>query len=44
MDANSALADPSLVDPLHGDFRVTSKSQQTVGGFVPFDLSTVGPR
>jgi len=44
MDLNSKMANPHLANPAQGDFAVTPKSDATLAGFKPFDLSTVGPR
>ena len=44
MDLHSKIADPHLANPAGGDFSLSAASQEALAGFVPFDLSTVGPR
>ena len=44
LDAGSIIADPKFVDPEKGDFRLKKGSPAIELGFVPFDLSEVGPR
>jgi hypothetical protein len=44
MDRHSKIADPHLTDPSRGDFRLSAASQEAFAGFVPFNLSSVGPR
>jgi hypothetical protein len=43
-DRYSVVADPLMVDPTHGDFTLAANSPALAIGFVPFDLSDVGPR
>jgi hypothetical protein len=43
-DTNSVMADPLFADPEHGDFTLSPNSPAIAAGFVPFDLSCVGPR
>ncbi|MDX1932924.1 MAG: right-handed parallel beta-helix repeat-containing protein [Capsulimonadales bacterium] len=42
-DAGSRIADPLFVAPEKGDFSLKPDSPALKMGFVPFDLSTVGP-
>jgi hypothetical protein len=44
MDEHSKIADPHFVDPAAGNYSLTADSKAALAGFVPFDLSTVGPR
>ena len=44
MDRHSVLADPLFVKPEKSDFRLQKKSPASKLGFVPLDLSSVGPR
>ena len=44
MDLHSKIADPHFANPAGGDFSLSAASQEALAGFVPFDLSTVGPR
>ncbi|MBN1673345.1 MAG: right-handed parallel beta-helix repeat-containing protein [Kiritimatiellae bacterium] len=44
MDAGSLIADPKFVNVSTRDFRLWKDSPALKTGFVPFDLSTVGPR
>lgn len=44
MDAHSRVANPGFRNPRGGDFRLKPNSPALKIGFVPFDLSTVGPR
>lgn len=43
-DQNGKIADPCFVDPENRDFRLRPDSPALALGFIPFDLSTVGPR
>lgn len=43
-DRHSLIADPLFVDADGGDFTLRADSPAFALGFVPFDLSTVGPR
>ena len=43
-DENSLVADPCFRDPASGDFALAPDSPAAQIGFVPFGLSTVGPR
>jgi hypothetical protein len=43
-DQHSLIADPLFKDPAGGDFNLDPNSPAFSLGFVPFDLSTVGPR
>jgi len=43
-DEGSRVADPCFVCPAEGDFRLKKTSPAFRLGFVPFDLSNVGPR
>ena len=43
-DLFSVVADPKFADPEHGDFTLAPDSPAFDIGFVPIDLSTVGPR
>ncbi|HUU60114.1 MAG TPA: right-handed parallel beta-helix repeat-containing protein [Phycisphaerae bacterium] len=43
-DAHSLIADPKFADPESGDFSLRKGSPAAKIGFIPFDLSTVGPR
>jgi len=44
MDAGSVIADPKFVNPRRGNFRFRKNAPYARIGFVPFDLSGVGPR
>ncbi|MGC8642798.1 MAG: hypothetical protein ACP5XB_23305 [Isosphaeraceae bacterium] len=44
MDKHSKIADPHFANPAGGDFQLSAASREALAGFVPFDLSTVGPR
>jgi len=43
-DAHSLVADPKFADPAQGDFTLAADSPALQLGFVPIDLSEVGPR
>jgi hypothetical protein len=43
-DRDSLIADPLFRDPANGDFALAPESPAERIGFVPFDLSSVGPR
>jgi hypothetical protein len=43
-DAHSVYADPLLVDPALGDFRLKPDAPALALGFRPIDLTQVGPR
>lgn len=43
-DIHSQVADPLFADPEHGDFTLAANSPALALGFVPIDMSTVGPR
>jgi hypothetical protein len=43
-DDDSRIADPKFTDPQRGDFTLAADSPALQTGFIPFDLSTVGPR
>jgi hypothetical protein len=43
-DLHSKIADPHLATAGPGDFELTAGSSTALAGFVPIDLSTVGPR
>ena len=44
LDTESVTADPGFADPENGDFTLPENSPALDIGFVPFDLSDVGPR
>jgi len=44
MDRHSRIADPGFVDAEHDDFHLRPGGDQGLTGFVPFDVSGVGPR
>lgn len=44
LDCGTILADPKFIDPHQHDFRLRPDSPALKLGFVPFDLSNVGPR
>jgi hypothetical protein len=44
MDQHSQIRDPGFVDPAKLDFRLKGGAEKELLGFVPFDISTVGPR
>ena len=44
MDEHSQIRDPAFVDPQHDDFRLKTGAEKDLLGFVPFDVSAVGPR
>ena len=44
MDRHSKIADPHLADPAAGNFHLSAATHDALAGFIPFDLSTVGPR
>jgi hypothetical protein len=44
MDHHSKIADPHLGNPAAGNYQLAAASKEALAGFVPFDLSTVGPR
>jgi len=44
LDRGSLIADPKFVNPGKRDFRLKKSSPALKLGFVPFDLSAVGPR
>jgi len=44
LDQHSQFADPSFVDPQHGDFTIKADATRPVSDFIPFDFKTVGPR
>jgi hypothetical protein len=44
LDQHSLIADPRFVDAQGGDFRFKRRAPYGKIGFIPFDLSTVGPR
>ena len=43
-DKHSIVADPKFKDPASNNFDLESDSPALTLGFVPIDLSTVGPR
>ena len=43
-DVHSIVADPRFADPVNGDFTLAADSPVLPLGFVPIDLSEVGPR
>jgi hypothetical protein len=43
-DMGSLIADPMLVDPEHGDFKLQKESPAVRIGFKSWDMSQVGPR
>jgi hypothetical protein len=44
LDKESVVADPQFEAPERGDFRLKPDSPALKLGFVPFDVSGVGPR
>lgn len=44
LDAHSVVADPGFVDAENGDFQLKPNSPALALGFVPIDMSDVGPR
>lgn len=44
MDEHGQIRDPGFVDPDHGDFHMKNRTERKLAGFVPFDVSTAGPR
>jgi hypothetical protein len=44
LDAHSVVADPGFVDAENGDFQLQPNSPALALGFVPIDMSDVGPR
>jgi hypothetical protein len=44
MDRHSKIGDPHFANPADGVFRLSAASQEALAGFIPFDLSSVGPR
>ena len=44
LDEGSVIADPKFADPKRRDFRLKKGSPALKLGFIPFDLSDVGPR
>ena len=43
-DVHSIIADPQFNDPTRNDFKLGERSPALKLGFIPFDLSKVGPR
>ena len=43
-DAHSRFADPQFADPKHGNFQIRAGVESLGSLFVPFDVSTAGPR
>lgn len=44
MDEHGQIRDPGFVDPDQADFHLKSGAERDLAGFVPFDVSTAGPR
>lgn len=44
MDEHGRIKDPGFADPGHGDFHLKEGTEKELAGFVPFDLSSFGPR
>lgn len=44
MDEHGQIHDPGFADPDHADFHLKSGAEKDLAGFVPFDVSTAGPR
>lgn len=44
MDEHGQIKDPGFTDPLHADFHLKEGAARDLGGFVPFDVSSAGPR
>jgi hypothetical protein len=44
MDPHGQIKDPGFADPEHGDFHLKDGAERELAGFVPFDISSVGPR
>jgi parallel beta-helix repeat protein len=44
LDAHSRIADPKFADSKHGNFEIQADANTLGNLFVPFDVSTVGPR
>ena len=44
LDVHSQTRDPGFVDPQHLDFHLKPGAEKDLLGFVPFDVSTAGPR
>jgi hypothetical protein len=44
MDEHGQIHDPGFADPDHADFHLKSGAEEDLAGFVPFDVSTAGPR
>ena len=43
-DTHSVIGDPLFVDPEHDDYRLNSDSPALKLGFVPINVSAIGPR
>jgi parallel beta-helix repeat protein len=44
LDVHSQIRDPGFVDAQHNDFHLNPGAEKDLLGFVPFDVSTAGPR
>ncbi|HSU65453.1 MAG TPA: right-handed parallel beta-helix repeat-containing protein [Tepidisphaeraceae bacterium] len=44
MDEHSQIHDPGFIDPDHNDFHLKPGAEKDLLGFVPFDVSSAGPR
>ena len=44
MDKHSQIADPGFIDPEHNDFHLRPAAAKDLLGFVPFDVTSAGPR
>ena len=44
MDEHGQIRDPGFADPDRGEFHLKGGGEKDLAGFVPFDVSTAGPR